>query len=307
MKAMLLTGPAALLLLVGCGASKPTAELVNARAAYARAQSSEANALTPARVLTAKQSLERAEKAHHRDPGSFDEKSLAYIAQRQSELAQAYGELAQSERERQAAAALYQQRQAALRENAERSLEETQSDLESARRELAVQGAARAQAEQRLQQAMQRLTAIGKIRQDARGTVLTLDGAVLFQSGKSSLAPTVRGNLNSVADALKTLDPGQTVVVEGHTDSVGSDENNQKLSQQRAEAVRDYLVERGVRAEQIRAEGRGESNPIAENDTAEGRATNRRVELVISWAQQGQSPGTMQPGSMQPGQTAPQR
>ena len=80
---------------------------------------------------------------------------------------------------------------------------------------------------------------------------------------------------------LKELDDDKLVSVEGFTDSRGADDMNQKLSQDRANAVKDYLVSQGVKPEKLRALGRGEANPIASNDTAEGRANNRRVEIVI--------------------------
>jgi outer membrane protein OmpA-like peptidoglycan-associated protein len=302
LKSMLLSAPAlAGSVLLGCGASRPSTELVNARTAYAQARSSEAATYSPARVLSAKQALDRAERAYRDDPGSFDEKSLAYIAQRRSELAMAYGDLARAERERQSAQALYQQRQAALRQNAEQTLEETQSDLESARRDLAAQGAARAEAERRLAEVMQSLSSLGEVKQDGRGTVLTLEGGVLFQSAKSTLMPPARERLEQVAHALAALDPAQTIIIEGHTDSRGADEMNQRLSQARADAVRDYLVERGVRPERIRAEGHGEEQPIADNESAEGRANNRRVEIVIA-----KMPATPQgPGSSRPAPSAP--
>ena len=81
--------------------------------------------------------------------------------------------------------------------------------------------------------------------------------------------------------ALKQTEDEKTIKVEGYTDSRGADDMNLKLSQQRAEAVRNYLVSRGVKGERISAEGKGEQSPIASNDTAEGRANNRRVEIVV--------------------------
>ena len=76
--------------------------------------------------------------------------------------------------------------------------------------------------------------------------------------------------------------PTVSILITGHTDNVGSDQANQRLSEGRANAVRDALIERGVQAERIEAEGKGESEPIADNDTEEGRAKNRRVEFTIT-------------------------
>ncbi len=103
-------------------------------------------------------------------------------------------------------------------------------------------------------------------------------------TGEATLLPVAETRLDAVANAFKQLDATQKVVIEGHTDSVGSEETNQRLSKERAEAVRDYLISQGVSAEQLSAVGKGESEPIATNDTPEGRANNRRVELVIQKA-----------------------
>ena len=94
--------------------------------------------------------------------------------------------------------------------------------------------------------------------------------------------PLAQQKLDQVAKALGDLDDKQTVLVEGHTDSKGPDDANMALSQARAESVRAYLVSRGVKPARISAVGRGEAQPVATNDTPEGRANNRRVEIVIS-------------------------
>ncbi len=108
--------------------------------------------------------------------------------------------------------------------------------------------------------------------------VLTLSGSVLFTSGSSTLLPAAQLKLNEVADVLTKQDPDSKMVVEGHTDSQGSASTNQELSQKRAQAVRDYLVSRGIAGDRVTAEGFGPSRPVANNGSAEGRADNRRVE-----------------------------
>lgn len=111
--------------------------------------------------------------------------------------------------------------------------------------------------------------------------VITLSGQVLFASGKSELLPSAQAKLTEVARALSEQSPDSSIVVEGHTDSQGSETFNLDLSQKRAEAVRTYLGSHGVAPDRIRAEGLGLSRPIADNKSAEGRANNRRVEIVV--------------------------
>ncbi len=111
--------------------------------------------------------------------------------------------------------------------------------------------------------------------------VITLSGSVLFASAKWQLLPTAQAKLNDVAAALTKEDPTSKMVVEGHTDSQGTVASNQELSQQRAQAVRDYLVTRGIATDRITAAGAGSSRSIADNASPEGRANNRRVEIVV--------------------------
>jgi outer membrane protein OmpA-like peptidoglycan-associated protein len=104
---------------------------------------------------------------------------------------------------------------------------------------------------------------------------------VLFDTGKSTLRPLAREKLAKVA-GIVSGHPGLRLDVEGHTDSVGGDDYNQQLSEQRAAAVRDYLMQQGMPANSLTAKGFGKTQPVASNETAEGRQQNRRVELVIS-------------------------
>lgn len=99
-----------------------------------------------------------------------------------------------------------------------------------------------------------------------------------FDFDRATLKPDGRAELDNAVRALKE-DPALKATITGHTDSVGSEDYNQKLSERRANAARDYLVSQGIDASRITAEGLGETKPIASNDTAEGRAQNRRVEV----------------------------
>ncbi len=112
--------------------------------------------------------------------------------------------------------------------------------------------------------------------------VVTLQGKVLFAFNSAKLSPEGKKALDGVIERLRTFDKVKSIVITGHTDSIGSAAYNQKLSERRANAVRDYLISRGVNPALITAIGKGESEPIASNKTREGRAMNRRVEIQIT-------------------------
>ena len=113
-----------------------------------------------------------------------------------------------------------------------------------------------------------------------RGIVINLPD-ILFEPGKADLTADARTTVKQIADILNHKAKGRGVLVEGHTDSVGSEEANQKLSEDRARSIARDLVESGVSEEQLVIAGYGESHPIAPNDTPAGRAKNRRVEIII--------------------------
>jgi outer membrane protein OmpA-like peptidoglycan-associated protein len=112
-----------------------------------------------------------------------------------------------------------------------------------------------------------------------RGLVVTL-GDVLFVSGQADLKGSATGNLNKLAAFLNEY-PNRNVMIEGYTDSVGSEDYNQGLSQRRADSVKTYLAGQGIGSARLVAAGKGESAPVAGNDSAEGRQQNRRVEVII--------------------------
>ncbi len=135
---------------------------------------------------------------------------------------------------------------------------------------------ARTRETERVQQELRDLQA----KQTERGMVLTL-GDVLFDTGKATLKPGAYTTIDRLAQVLNSS-KGSRVMIEGHTDSMGTDANNQVLSEQRARAVQTALLERGVSASQLSSIGKGESTPVAGNDTGSGRQANRRVELIFS-------------------------
>jgi len=115
---------------------------------------------------------------------------------------------------------------------------------------------------------------------DARGTILSMSD-ILFETGKADLKQELKLNLAEIAAILKSLLNDSHIEIEGHTDNRGGEELNQKLSEQRALSVMNYLVERGVDKSKLKSVGYGFSKPMDSNDTDEGRAKNRRVELII--------------------------
>jgi outer membrane protein OmpA-like peptidoglycan-associated protein len=176
-------------------------------------------------------------------------------------------------------AKLEKERAAREAEHARQMAEASKREAESAQRE-----AARAKQEaQRLREQLRaQLTAIFETRESARGLILNMSD-VHFDTAKYSLLPGAREKLAKVAGII-LAHPGLKIEIEGHTDSVGSDEYNQRLSEQRAESVRSYLTGQGLTGVIIASRGFGESRPVASNDTPEGRRANRRVELVVSGA-----------------------
>jgi outer membrane protein OmpA-like peptidoglycan-associated protein len=127
---------------------------------------------------------------------------------------------------------------------------------------------------------LQQLNAVLETHDTARGLIANM-GDVLFETGKYELKPEARERLAKVSGILLAYS-SLKIAIEGHTDAVGTDDYNQRLSEQRAESVRDYLVSQGVTAQAVTARGLGKTQPIASNDTADGRQRNRRVELVLS-------------------------
>lgn len=126
------------------------------------------------------------------------------------------------------------------------------------------------------------LSEILETRREARGLIVNLSD-VLFDTGQATLKPGEREKLSKLAGILLAYPGAYQIEIEGHTDSVGSDESNLNLSRGRAESVRDYLAQNGIKSERvIAARGFGESKPVADNETAAGRQVNRRVEIIIA-------------------------
>ncbi|HET8547840.1 MAG TPA: OmpA family protein, partial [Bryobacteraceae bacterium] len=183
---------------------------------------------------------------------------------------------ARAQRERQEAEAA---RAAALQEQQRLSAE-----AERARQAASEAERLRLNAEQEREnlrkQLLTQLNMILETRDTARGLIVNMSD-VLFDTARYTLRPAAREKLARVG-GIVLAHPGLRLEIEGHTDSVGSDEYNQRLSEQRANSVREYLVSQGVQAVNITSRGLGETMPVASNDNAAGRQRNRRVELVVS-------------------------
>jgi outer membrane protein OmpA-like peptidoglycan-associated protein len=161
---------------------------------------------------------------------------------------------------------------------AERQILEEQRKAEEARTaELAHARDAQRQAEESLKATLSQLA---QVREEARGLIVTLPGNIYFDVNRTEVKPAMRDRLTQIARALATV-PERHVLVEGHTDSSGNDDYNLKLSKLRAEAVRSILITGGISPERIESQGYGKTRPVASNATAEGRAQNRRVEIVL--------------------------
>jgi outer membrane protein OmpA-like peptidoglycan-associated protein len=285
--------PLVLLGAAACATTIPR-ELVDARVAVRRAETGPAAERAPQDVEHARSALMRAEREFADDGDSKETLDHAYIAHRLAQIAdvKARMEIAREENLR-----IKEQIESARAELGNRTAEElaearaaqgaAQAEANAAKNAAASAEAraeaernARKDAEMRVEVVIKQLEKIGEVKEEERGLVLNLSGSVLFTSGKSNLLPAAQERLLLLVDALRQM-PNQKIIVEGHTDSVGSSSSNQVLSQHRAESVKNFLVRNGIEKDNIEAMGFGESRPVDENDTAEGRANNRRVEIVL--------------------------
>ena len=219
-----------------------------------------------------------------------------------AEEAQKQAEAAKAEAEKLKAEAVQAAQEAARqREEAEKAKAEAVAQQQQLAAETAKAQQAAAQSDQLRQQAenekqelrarlLKQLNNVLATRDTARGLISNMSD-VLFKTGSFELAPGARERLAKVSGILLAY-PTLHVQIEGHTDSVGTDEYNQTLSEKRAGAVRDYFVQQGIAADSIEARGLGKTVPIASNETAEGRQQNRRVELVLSGDAIGNNPET---------------
>lgn len=262
---MILLGAVLVLFAYGCAGPKENIVLNNAKAAYEKAKGDpnvQANAPVP--LYEAGQTLKSAEIA----TSDAETNHLAYMAEKQTAIAVTTAEQKLAEAERQK---LAKDKDQVLLEQRERQARTASGEAADAQKQAE---AAQAQAK-KLEQELAEL----KAKKTDRGFVLTL-GDVLFATGKADLMSGAQRTIDQLAGFLNKY-PAQRVIVEGHTDSVGSEDYNVALSQRRAGSVRSAIMARGISSDRISAKGLGELYPVASNDTPAGRQQNRRVEILI--------------------------
>ena len=199
-----------------------------------------------------------------------------YIADRKVDTARALAETRSAEEAR---TALNEQSEKARLDSRTREADVAKSDAVVARADSAALKLAANESEQDAAE-LRRQLEILQAKPTDRGLVLTL-GDTLFATGRSELKSGATANLDRVTAFMNEY-PKRTAAIEGFTDSMGSEEMNQSLSQRRADAVKSYLVGQGVGSARLSSSGRGENAPVADNESAAGRQQNRRVEVVIS-------------------------
>jgi outer membrane protein OmpA-like peptidoglycan-associated protein len=252
---------------------------MTAREAVQTAQ--DARSITIKRLDEERQEAER-KAAEAREALAKQQAADAEKAKLEAQLAQerAAHDKADAEAARAAAVAQQQQAEATAAQAAQQAAQQkaaAEADAQKAR--LAATQAESEKAELR-KQLLQQLSSILQTHDTVRGLIVNMSD-VLFDTGSYTLKPGAREKLAKISGILLAY-PALKVQVEGHTDSVGSDDFNQRLSEQRAESVREYLVDQLVPADAVTAFGFGKTKPVATNDTAEGRQQNRRVELVVN-------------------------
>jgi outer membrane protein OmpA-like peptidoglycan-associated protein len=258
--AVLTTAVAGMVGLAGCATTVPASpSLLRAQEAYRQASTGPAARFAPVDVDRAWSALEHAERLSGQYPGSAEAEAQSYIALRRAELANVHAGAAVASivRDRAMLVALDAQTDRLARANAE--LQRTNTELSAA---------------------LANRPSEPPMRHEQRGDVITVSGAVLFGHARADINPAAREMLDRVAAMLRTV-PDRHVVVEGYTDSTGDPGVNQRLSVARADAVRKYLTEQGVDPSRLSIEGFGARVPVATNATPEGRAANRRVEIVV--------------------------
>lgn len=252
---VLLTAALASLLAACSSTPERIEDLEVARAVVPQVEASPRAGIAASNVSEARKALDRANKMADEGGKIGDIEYEAQVAARNAQIANEKILAAQA------------------REEIEKGTAERQAVLAEARE-------AQAKAAERRASTLEQELADMRARKTDRGMVLTL-GDVLFDTGKATLKPGAYATVDRLANVLKQS-PDRKVMIEGHTDSTGSEELNQALSERRAAAMQTALLERGVTANQITAVGKGMGFPVASNDNPAGRQQNRRVEMIFT-------------------------
>jgi len=303
-------------LLYSC-ASVPSPELINARQAYQQASMGQAAQLVPAELHKAQLALAIAEKAYQDDPNSFRARDLAYIADRKAKMAEALATTSVGNAATAKANKDYQATQSEIVKNTKEDLATSERNNALKTEQIAVEKRAGFDAEERLMnqqadadaeaQRVKESTDIearnvkGLAEAEARrvkslsdeealrlqNTIILLEKGkkvvlrgVNFETNKATLRNESQTILTRAYNAL-VGNPNVQIEISGHTDNVGSRESNQILSLRRAQAVRNWLVEKGITSNRMKAVGKGQNEPISSNETDAGRAENRRIEFFV--------------------------
>jgi outer membrane protein OmpA-like peptidoglycan-associated protein len=256
-----------LLILGGCANTKSPEGAIAARAKLTQLQNDSVLASKAAVSISDADAAVKKAEMPNKDKAQSDH--LVFIATRKVDIAWAQAKTRYLEDQREALADQidserlnYRTREADQAKNeainAKSEAEQARADSEELRRQIAELNA----------------------KTTERGLVVTL-GDMLFETGKSNLKGNATAELAKLSTFLKTY-PDRSLLIEGHTDSVGSEDSNMSLSQRRADSVRLFLVQQGVNSSRLSAYGKGESSPISDNESVEGRALNRRVEVIIT-------------------------
>jgi outer membrane protein OmpA-like peptidoglycan-associated protein len=266
----------------GCATTGVPQDLLTARSAYDRASHGPTATLDPADLHVAKETLDTAEKSFADNGDTQETRDFAYTADRQTQIAEAHGRTLEADRAKATVLTELNASQAATVRTTSAALTLANQQVASTGQALQTEQQRRLEAERRAAAAQAELARFASVKQEPRGMVITLSGSVLFASAKWDVLPDADIKLDSVAKSLAEQDPNSKILVEGYTDSQGSASFNQDLSQHRADSVRQTLIAHGVSADRITAQGFGLSRPIADNTSPEGRANNRRVEIVVT-------------------------
>jgi outer membrane protein OmpA-like peptidoglycan-associated protein len=238
-------------------------------------------------ITNARQTIQFAEDARalsevRQEAERIEKEKAEAAAKAKADAEQKAAEEARRQAELTAAKEAQMKAEAAAKEAQMKAEADAKQAAEQAKAQAAKEEAERARAATAAlrEQLLQQLNSVLQTTDSPRGLVVNM-ADVLFDFGKYNLKPDAQIKLAKLSGIIQAH-PGLHLAIEGHTDNIGGDEANMKLSQQRADAVRDFVVQQGLAQGTVTAVGLGKSEPVADNSTNEGRQKNRRVEIIVS-------------------------